>query len=250
MPRRRRPGVWALITTIVVALLGGALAVFGLVGIVANYKVVTYGSGSMGTTFANPTDLVVSQLDGPLHRGDLVIVDTRLFGMPGAQATPTVRRVIGVGGDHVLCCDAQSRIQVNGKSVDEGYLTHGFGDSPNSDKQIPFEVQVPAGDVFLAGDYRNNSVDSRINTDALSHGAVREQDIEGLVVGTGNLLSPQKLTPTSVFTAAGLPDAPSSDTRGYSLYRALILTGALLFLLGVIGVITVSVLRVRSRART
>jgi signal peptidase I len=116
-------------------------------------------------------------------------------------------------------------------------------------QQMPFEVQVPAGTVFLAGDTRNNSVDSRLTTDALDHGAVREQDIDGLVVGTGTLFSPQKLTPTSVFTDAGLPGAPSTDS-GYSLDKTFILAGAALFLLGVIGVITVSGLRVRSRPRS
>jgi signal peptidase I len=105
---------------------------------------------------------------------------------------------------------------------------------------------VPPGDVFLAGDTRNNAVDSRMNIHTPTDGAIPEQDIDSLVVGTGTLGSMRDLTPTSAFTKAGLLGAPSSVT-GYSRDRTFVPVGLALYALGIVGVITVSVLRHRRR---
>ncbi|WP_309097630.1 signal peptidase I [Streptomyces sp.] len=87
------------------------------------------------------------------QRGDIVVFDgTGYFGH-----ADYVKRVVGVEGDHVVCCGKEGRIQVNGRPVDEsGFLYP--GDSPSA---VPFDVVVPDGRLFLLGDHRSDSSDSR-----------------------------------------------------------------------------------------
>ncbi|WP_460069919.1 signal peptidase I [Streptomyces sp. YKOK-I1] len=89
---------------------------------------------------------------GP-RRGDVVVFDgTEYFGN-----SDYVKRVVGVGGDHVVCCDKEGRIRVNGRSVDESSFLYP-GDSPST---VDFDVKVPAGTLFVLGDHRGASSDSR-----------------------------------------------------------------------------------------
>ena len=68
-----------------------------------------------------------------------------------------VKRVIGIGGDEVKCCDSQGRITVNGVPLDESsYLA--AGEKPS---MIDFDVKVRPGYVWVMGDNRSNSADSR-----------------------------------------------------------------------------------------
>jgi signal peptidase I len=93
--------------------------------------------------------------------GDLVGVSR-----PGER--DFIKRVIGLPGDKVACCDAQGRITVNGVGIDEPYIAEGF----NSDLSQPpiagqctsrrfAEVTVPAGEMFVMGDHRSVSQDAR-----------------------------------------------------------------------------------------
>ncbi|MFJ6295949.1 signal peptidase I [Streptomyces griseoviridis] len=87
------------------------------------------------------------------RRGDVVVFDgTGYFG-----DADYIKRVVGVGGDRVVCCDEDGRIKVNGRAVDESTFLFP-GDSPSS---VPFDVVVPAGTLFLLGDHRGDSSDSR-----------------------------------------------------------------------------------------
>ncbi|GAA4332449.1 signal peptidase I [Streptomyces venetus] len=87
------------------------------------------------------------------QRGDIVVFDgTGYFGH-----ADYVKRVVGVGGDHVVCCDKDGRIQVNGRPVDESRFLYP-GDSPST---VPFDVVVPSGTLFVLGDHRSRSSDSR-----------------------------------------------------------------------------------------
>ncbi|MGW7545556.1 signal peptidase I [Streptomyces sp. NPDC054770] len=89
---------------------------------------------------------------GP-RRGDVVVFDgSGYFG-----DADYIKRVVGVGGDHVVCCDKKGRIEVNGRPVDETAFLYP-GDTPST---VPFNVDVPDGTLFLLGDHRGDSSDSR-----------------------------------------------------------------------------------------
>ncbi|WP_200302540.1 signal peptidase I [Streptomyces adelaidensis] len=87
------------------------------------------------------------------QRGDVVVFDgTGYFGN-----ADYIKRVVGVGGDRVVCCDQKGRLEVNGRWVDESSFLYP-GDTPST---VPFDVVVPEGTLFLLGDHRSDSSDSR-----------------------------------------------------------------------------------------
>jgi signal peptidase I len=81
-----------------------------------------------------------------------------LFGL-GPNNSDFIKRIIGIGGDTVACCDAQGRVTVNGKALDEPYV---YRDGPDEANKRFGPVTVPKGDLFVMGDHRNDSEDSRV----------------------------------------------------------------------------------------
>ncbi|MFF4804489.1 signal peptidase I [Streptomyces sp. NPDC001351] len=105
------------------------------------------------------------------RRGDVVVFDgTGYFGN-----ADYIKRVVGVGGDHVVCCDKEGRIEVNGRSVDESTFLHP-GDSPST---VPFTVVVPDGTLFVLGDHRSDSSDSRDHLGSPGGGMIPVSDVIG-----------------------------------------------------------------------
>ena len=79
--------------------------------------------------------------------------------LPDSSHGHLIKRLIGMPGDKVACCDEKGRLLVNGQPLDEtSYLYP--GDAPS---QMEFQVTVPAGHVFVMGDHRSASGDSRVH---------------------------------------------------------------------------------------
>lgn len=131
----------------------------GLLGLVGGFVLLAflYRPYSVPTDSMRPTvqpgDIVLAQRvkGSEVGRGDIVV-----FNDPAWGTSNEVKRVIGVGGDTVACCDSKDRVTVNGVPLAEPYLApvqKGIG--------TRFTAKVPAGRLFLMGDNRAVSLDSR-----------------------------------------------------------------------------------------
>lgn len=158
-------------------------------------------SGSMENTLLTNDRIVVSKISTRItgvHRGDVVVFhdpsswlgggypdpyDTRVGRIlqfvgivPSNSGNDLVKRVIGIGNDTVECCDSAGHIIVNGvPQTKETYIKPGNGTA-----QVKFKVLVPEGNVFVMGDNRGNSEDSRFHLD-LDNGMVPVEEIVGRV---------------------------------------------------------------------
>ncbi|WP_051969899.1 signal peptidase I [Kitasatospora azatica] len=94
--------------------------------------------------------------------------------LPSSSEQDLIKRVIGVGGDTVVCCDDRGRITVNGKPIDEPYLAPG-----NPPSRTPFRVTVPPGRLWVMGDHRDLSADSRYHMTGPDQGTVPLSNVVG-----------------------------------------------------------------------
>lgn len=89
-----------------------------------------------------------------------------------------VKRLIGVPGDHVVCCNSLGQIEINGAPIDElSYLNLPEGDTAASNE--PFDVTVPEDSLWMLGDNRDRSQDARAHLDLPSGGFVPLENVVG-----------------------------------------------------------------------
>jgi signal peptidase I len=159
-------------------------------------------SDSMNDTLVQQDRIIVNELVPtfvPLNRGDVVV-----FRDPGSWLGPAstsstngfvafgewflsafgftapdseqhlVKRVIGLPGDHIVCSAAESKLNINGTEITEKYLAK---------DAVPcgmaFDVTVPADSIWVMGDNRNNSADSRYHQELPSKGFVDKKFVVG-----------------------------------------------------------------------
>jgi signal peptidase I len=155
-------------------------------------------SDSMEPLLDTGDRVLVSRTDyafGPIERGDLVVFDGRgsfapfdsgnpayvdallglgqWFGLTGSD-TVYVKRVIGLPGDTVECCAPDGRLVINGEAVTEEYVYP--GDAPSKQE---FSVEVPHDRLWLMGDHRSISADSRVLLGAPGGGMVPLERVIG-----------------------------------------------------------------------
>ena len=97
-----------------------------------------------------------------------------LVGFAPPSEKDFIKRVIGIPGDHVSCCDSKGRVMVNGVPLTEPYIFP--GDSPSDQ---PFSIVVPAGRLWVMGDHRAASSDSRAHLGDPGGGTVPENKVIG-----------------------------------------------------------------------
>lgn len=154
-------------------------------------------SESMESTLLVGDRVLVSKLEpgpGTLERGDVVVFVDPGGWLPPSTSEPSVgvraltfvgllpansgehliKRVIGLPGDTVECCDEQGRLLVNGVPIDEPYLFE--GDVPSA---IEFSVEVPEGRLWVQGDHRSVSEDSRYQLGEAGGGMVPLDNVVG-----------------------------------------------------------------------
>jgi signal peptidase I len=159
-------------------------------------------SGSMEETLAIGDRVLVDKVTyrfRDVERGDVVVFDGtdsfvpardvpnrdpitatvtwvgQSLGFIQPDSTDFIKRVIGVGGDRVICCDDQGRITVNGVPLDEqDYLFP--GDEPSF---VDFDVMVPTDRLWVMGDHRSNSADSRSHLGSPGGGFVPTSRVVG-----------------------------------------------------------------------
>jgi signal peptidase I len=97
--------------------------------------------------------------------------------LPDPAKQYLIKRVIGVGGDKVVCCDKAGKVQVNGVSITEPYVF--AGDKPSD---VQFNVDIPKGFIWVMGDHRGASADSRFHPDSANNGMVPLSKVVGRAV--------------------------------------------------------------------
>ena len=96
--------------------------------------------------------------------------------LPSEKGDSLVKRAIGIGGDHVSCCNARGQIVLNGIGLVEPYVKTG----PGTD-QVTFDIIVPPDYIFVMGDNRSQSADSRYHLE-VNNGAVPVGNVIGRAV--------------------------------------------------------------------
>ncbi|WP_030386400.1 signal peptidase I [Streptomyces sp. NRRL S-241] len=178
-----RGGLGNVLSGIAVAI-GFALFLGGFVWGAVVYRPYTVPTDSMMPTVRPGDRLLAQRIDGAeVRRGDVVIFTDSMW-----SDSPMVKRVVGIGGDTVKCCGAGGGLTVNGTPLDEPYADTTRPDTglamppgQTAPTGTPFEVTVPEGNLFLLGDRRAASLDSRAHLQEAGQGTVPRSAVSARV---------------------------------------------------------------------
>ncbi|WP_206302295.1 signal peptidase I [Streptomyces sp. WAC 01438] len=101
--------------------------------------------------------------------------------MPSAEEKDLIKRVVGVGGDTIEC-KGTGPLKVNGKALNEPYVYPGNTPCSQDDQGGQFKVKVPEGHIWVMGDHRQNSRDSRYNQADENSGFVPVDKVVGRAI--------------------------------------------------------------------
>ena len=194
-PKKPKRSFWRDLIVIVVAALALTIVLKAYV-----VQVFSIPSGSMENTLLPGDRILVNKLVyhfRSITRGDVVVFSgagswdaptpqpsnaiariwddaTNLVGI-SAPGTDYIKRVIGIPGDQVVCCDAQHQITVNGVPLSESSYVYP-GDAPSAES---FSITVPPGRLWVMGDNRADSDDSRFRQNSPGGGTIPESAVVG-----------------------------------------------------------------------
>jgi signal peptidase I len=162
-------------------------------------------SGSMQNTLQINDRVAVNKLpfvSGKISRGDVVVFRDPASWLPEADSSSKstiktkikdglvlvgvlpnpakqylVKRVIGVAGDRIVCC-TDKKLTINGTPVEEPYIFKG-----NDPSDMTFDITVDPGKIWVMGDHRGASADSRYHQDDINKGQVPLSRVTGRVFG-------------------------------------------------------------------
>ena len=188
------------------------LPVLGVVALVVSLLIKTFvvqffyiPSGSMENTLQIKDRVAVNKvpfISNSISRGDVVVFrdpddwlpeivdyDTNKYVskaksalvavgvLPNPAKQYLVKRVVGVAGDHIVCCTKSGNLTVNDVEVTEPYIFAG-----NKPSEMKFDVTVPEGKLWVMGDHRGASADSRYHQDDINKGFIPLSKVTGRVV--------------------------------------------------------------------
>ncbi|MEN9922846.1 MAG: signal peptidase [Actinomycetota bacterium] len=148
------------------------LALFALQTFVLSTFVVA--NISMSPNFRDGDIVLVSKI-ASTERGDIVVVDGKQGLFTTGDVQYVIKRVIAVGGDRIACCDSTGKLLLNGKALHEPYIN-------GKPSTISFDITLPEGSLWLMGDNRAKSMDSRDLLGLPGGGAVLEKHVVGEVM--------------------------------------------------------------------
>lgn len=94
--------------------------------------------------------------------------------LPSDNERDLIKRVIGIPGDRVKCCDGKGRITVNGVALNESYVFPG-----NTPSDLTFDITIPDGRLWVMGDHRAVSADSRLHMGDPGGGTIPADNVIG-----------------------------------------------------------------------